>query len=205
MSVLILDPVEARTVRDAVRGGRGRVTEFWYGREVVPPVPNVEHAQLLFLLGAPFLDVVIRPGLGTVTQAVNVSDRADGWDKNYRAPDFLVYLTGNPAVNHGTHWQGGPDFLVEVLSRGERPRAKFRFYAAINTREVLLVHRRKAGWALELFQLQGGKLEPAGRSTLDAPAVLASGVLPLTFQLVPGPDRPRIRVAHPTDGRDWLA
>jgi hypothetical protein len=151
------------------------------------------------------LDVVIRPGLGTVTQAVNVSDRADGWDKNYRAPDFLVYLTGNPAVNHGTHWQGGPDFLVEVLSRGERPRAKFRFYAAINTREVLLVHRRKAGWALELFQLQGGKLEPAGRSTLDAPAVLASGVLPLTFQLVPGPDRPRIRVAHPTDGRDWLA
>jgi Uma2 family endonuclease len=205
VSLTILDPVEASRARRRIRRQSDRFTECWNGRVVVPPMPNTEHAQLQLLLAAPFHDVVVRPGLGVAMVATNVSDRADGWDKNYRGPDLLVYLNENPAVDHGTHWQGGPDFLVEILSRGERPRAKFRFYAAINTRQVLLVHRRKAGWALELFQLREGKLEPAGRSTPDAPDVLGSGVLPLTFQLVPGPDRPRIRVAHPTDGREWLA
>lgn len=203
MSITILDPAEARSLRRAVRGGDDRFTECWNGREVVPPLPNTEHAQLAFLFGAPLLDVVVRPGAGVASGPANVSDRADGWDKNYRGPDVLVYLTGNPAVNHGTHWQGGPDFLVEILGRGERPKAKFRFYAAIGTREVLLVHRGRH-WAVELYQLRAGKLQPAGRSDLVNPVVLVSGVLPLTFQLVAGPDRPQIRVAHQSDGRTWL-
>lgn len=204
MSITILDPAEAKAVRRRLWGGEERFEECWNGRIVVPPLPNVEHAQIQFLFGAPIMDVIVRPGLGTATHGCNVSDRADGWDHNYRGPDFLVYLTGNPAVNHGTHWQGGPDFLMEVLSRGEPPKAKFKFYAAIGTREVMLVCRPKKGWAIELYQLRAGKLQLAGRSDLTTPAVIPSGVLPLTFQLVAGPDRPQILVAHQSDGRTWL-
>lgn len=203
MSITILDPREARTARRRLRVGEGRFEECWNGRIVVPPLPNHEHYQIQFLFSAPMLDVVARPGLGVAAHGGNISDRADGWDKNFRGPDFLVYLTGNPAVKHENHWQGGPDFLMEVLSRGERPKAKFKFYAQIGTREVLLVHRRLA-WALELYQLRAGKLQLTGRSTLADPAVLVSGVLPLTFQLVPGPERPQILVAHAADDRTWL-
>lgn len=203
MSITILDPVEAKSAQRRLRVGEGRFEECWNGRIVVPPLPNVEHHQMQFLLSAPMLDVVVRPGLGFAAHGGNISDRADGWDKNFRGPDFLVYLNSNPAVQHENHWQGGPDFLVEILSRGERPKAKFKFYAKIGTREVLLVHRRQA-WALELYQLREGKLQLAGRSDLVAPAVLTSSTLPLTFQLVGGPDRPQILVAHPADGRTWL-
>ncbi len=202
MSITILDPAEARSARRRLRVGEGRFEECWNGRIVVPPLPNHVHYQFQFLLSAPMLDVVSRPGLGTAAHGGNVSDRADGWDKNFRGPDFIVYLHDNPAVKHENHWQGGPDFLVEVISPGERPRAKFPFYARINTREVLLVHRTP--WALELFQLRAGKLETAGRSDLITPAVLASSTLPLTFQLVAGSERPQMLVTHPSDGRTWL-
>ena len=204
MSVLILDPMDAKAyLRRHRREDGSRFDECWNGRVVVPPLPNSEHQQVQFLLGAPFLDVVIRPGLGQVFNGVNVSDRAKAkWTKNYRGPDLLAYLAGNPAIDHGTHWQGGPDFLVEILSRGERPKAKFGFYARINTREVLLVHRKP--WALELYRLRAGRLEPAGRSDLVLPAVLTSCTLPLTFHLVAGTPRPQILVTHSADGRTWL-
>ncbi|MFO0849460.1 MAG: Uma2 family endonuclease [Gemmataceae bacterium] len=202
--VLILDPLKASefAARRAAEGN-DHWDEVWNGRLVVPPLPNNEHQQIQFLLGAPFLEAVIGPGLGQVFAGVNISDRATGWDQNYRGPDLVVYLATNPAVNHGTHWQGGPDFLVEIISPGEKPRAKFGFYESVSTREVLIVHRDP--WYLELFGLVGGKLVSAGRSDLANPQLLTSGVVPLTFRLSPGTDRPRIEVTHPPTGRTWSA
>jgi Uma2 family endonuclease len=203
VSITILDPAEARAARRRLRNTDERFTECWNGREVVPPLPNRQHQRLAFRFGPPLYETVEVPGRGETYLGVNVSDRADKWRKNYRGPDVAVYLTGNPAVPHENHMQGGPDFLVEILSRGEQPKAKFQFYAKIGTREVLLVHRRRE-WALELFQLRTGKLELAGRSDLTAPAVLTSSTLSLTFQLVARPDRPHIQVEDPADGRTWL-
>lgn len=57
---------------------------------------------------------------------------------------------------------GGPDLAVEIISEGEDPHAKFAFYAAVNTREVLVVERDP--WAAELFTLLDGQLVSAGRS-----------------------------------------
>ena len=120
---------------------------------------------------------------------------------NYRNPDVVVFLSGTAAVDHGTHYLGGPDFVVEVISPGEPPTAKFAFYAAVGTKEVLVVHRDP--WRLELFALQDGRLELGGSSDLATPAVVASAALGLTFQLVPGPARPLIAVTHPATGRAW--
>lgn len=123
--------------------------------------------------------------------------------QNYRIPDAVVYLASNPALDRNSHWVGGPDLAVEIVSPGEDPHEKLDFYAGINTRELLIVDRNP--WSLELYQLASGQLQLAGRSDLSDPAVLASGVLPLTFQLQPATPRPRIVVAHIPTGQTWTA
>ena len=204
MSVLILDPLEARAFRRRLRKVDERFTECWNGRLVVPPLPNRQHQAIAFGFAPALHEAVVAPGAGQAYLGVNVSDRATGWKRNFRGPDVAVYLNGNPAVAHPAHMQGGPDFLVEILSRGERPKAKFRFYARIGTREVLLLYRRPS-WVVELFQLQAGKLELVGRSDLATPTVLASGTIPLAFQVVAGASRPQVLLTHPPTGRQWWA
>lgn len=207
MPILFVDPREAKEARDrfVTNGGNcdPRFTEVWEGVEVVPPIPNNEHQELVTNLMVPLYDSIRMPGLGKVYPGVNVSDRASGWTHNYRGPDLVVYLNNGSAVNHGTHWQGGPDFLVEILSPGERPYDKFDFYAKVNTREVMLVFRDP--WAVELHRLQAGRLVLAGRSDDANPTAVASSVLPLTFQLRTGAPRPVIEVVHTATGKMWTA
>ena len=197
MPLLVLDPVMQREFHDHYE----RFTETWDGVDVMPPMPNDEHQEVQFNFAAPLIEAVIEPKFGVVRMGVNITDRKTKWTKNYRGPDVVVYLDTNPAINHGTHWEGGPDFLVEIISDGEDPHAKFDFYAKVNTREVLIVERDP--WAVELFQLSGGKLVSAGRSDLANGVAVPSGVLPLTFRLVAGTPRPRIEVTA-TTGIQWL-
>lgn len=198
MPLLVLDPEIAREYRERF----DRFTESWDGVDVVAPLPNDEHQELQGALLMPLYDLFQVAGLGRVRPGVNVTDRHVGWRQNYRGPDVVVYLNGNPAVNHGTHWVGGPDFLVEIISEGEDPHAKFAFYAAVNTREVLVVERDP--WAVELFTLTGGQLVSAGRSDAANGAVLSSAALGLTFKLIAGTQRPRIEVTQPTTGKSWV-
>ena len=107
-----------------------RLTEVWEGVTVMSPAANTEHQNLVNALGSVFWAVVESPGLGLIHQGVNLSDRTPNWLENYRNPDVSVYLNGNPAVDHGTHYVGGPDLAVEVVSPGENPAAKFASYAA---------------------------------------------------------------------------
>ena len=203
-SVLILDPWFAEQFRiEHEAKGNTRFDEVWEGMLVVPPLPNDEHQDLQGTLYAPLLEVIQMAGLGKVRPGVNVTDRHSNWKENFRGPDVVVYLNSNPAINHGTHWEGGPDFLVEIISPGEEPHAKFDFYAKVNTREVLIVGRNP--WSLELHQLRNGRLEMAGTSDLFNSAVLTSSVLPLTFHLIPGPQRPKIEILHPPTGKRWEA
>lgn len=202
--VLLLDPWEVQeAISQREAAGKDRYDEVWEGLRVMPPMPNDEHQDIQGGIFAAVYDTVQVAGLGLARPGVNVSDRHVDWRKNYRSPDVVAYLDGNPAVNHGSHWVGGPDLAVEIISPGEDPLAKFDFYAAVHTREVLIVHRDP--WYLELFGLVGGKLVSAGRSDLADPQTLPSGTIPLTFRLVPGTDRPRIEVTHPPTGRTWSA
>ena len=104
---------------------------------------------------------------------------------------MVVYLPGNSAENWGTHWQGGPDFLVEIISPFDRSREKLPFYAKVGVREVLIVDRDP--WRLELYapRKKGSSMRLAAKSKIKGDA-LSSSVLPLTFALVPGKPRPRI-------------
>lgn len=177
--------------------------EMWDGVLVMSPIPGWEHQvlveDLVLALGA----VVRVPRLGHVLPGVNVSDVEAGWRQNYRVPDVAVYLDGNPAVYHEAHVQGGPDLAVEIVSLGEDPHAKLGFYAAVGTREVLIVNRL-AGYELGLFRLIDGVLTPAGTATPGV-GVLVSQAVGVTFALEPAGPRPAIVVTHPATGRTWRA
>ncbi len=198
----LLDPEEMRREilqRQAI--GADHHDEVWDGEYVMAPLPTDEHQEVVGGLTHVFYATIGLPRLGKVRPGVDVSDRADQWEHNYRCPDVVVYLQATKAQNHNTHWVGGPDFAVEVVSRYDQSRRKFDFYAKVDTRELLIVDRFP--WSLELFRLIDGVLSLVGKSTPDEPTVLASEVLPLNFRLNHGDERPTIEVSH-TDGvQSW--
>ena len=155
MPVMIFDPElerEIRTARDSCDAGRR--DEVWEGVLVVPPVANNEHQRLVMKFTLAFSYAVDFVAGDSVLPGCNVSDRDADWITNYREPDVAVYLATNPAKDSNTHWVGGPDVAVEVVSRGEDPRLKLDFYAKVNTRELLIVERNPVG---------GGDVPASGR------------------------------------------
>ena len=205
MTMLILDPADqARILERRRECGGDRSDEVWDGVYVMAPLANNEHQQIISRLTHCFEVVVSIAGRGIVQPGANVSDLAEDWEHNYRCPDVVVYLHTTAAVDHGTHWQGGPDFAVEVVSRHDRSRRKFEFYARIGLRELLIVDRFP--WMLELYRLNNAnEFDLVGRSTVEQPASLAGQVLPLSFRLQAGEKRPGIVIAH-TDGvQTWSA
>ncbi len=198
MSVLVLDPeIAGRLLAEREATDGAQHDEVWDGVYVMSPLPNIEHLVISAELWLVFRTVLNETNGGIAFNTVNVSDRVEGWEKNFREPDVAVVLKDNPAVNCGTHWRGGPDLVVEILSPNDRAREKFDFYARIGVREVLIIDR--APWRLELYRLADGELKPVGVSSLDQPDTLPSTVFPVVFRLVAGPERPQVEVTR-SDG-----
>jgi Uma2 family endonuclease len=195
MAIVSLEPGELkRLIRRRRRAGSDRWDEVWDGVYVMPPLADNEH-QRLGLEFAIDLRNVLGPDEGTqIFAGCNVSDQPKRWRRNYRCPDVAVFLAGNPAEDRGSHWFGGPDFAVEIISRFDRSREKFSFYARVGVRELLLVDRHP--WQLEFYRRIEDRWVLVGESALDSDAgPLRSEVLPVTFRLVSGRRRPRIEVA----------
>ena len=205
MNLVILDPAdESRIIARRREMDQDRFDEVWEGVYLMSPLANNEHQQIVSAFDRALGTIIVTPGLGIVQPGANVSDLAGDWEHNYRCPDVVVYLNSTTAIDHNTHWQGGPDFAVEVVSRYDRSRQKLDFYAKVHTRELLIVDRYP--WALELYRLSAaGTLDSVGRSTLDDPQVLMSEVLPLSFQLRPGEKRPTISIRHFDGVQSWSA
>jgi Uma2 family endonuclease len=201
MAMPVLDRAHEEQIRaERAELGIDRYDEVWDGVYLMSPLADVEHQLLVARLTYAIQAVFGLDSPNALCAGVNVSDRAEDWAQNYRIPDVAVFLEGTTAILRGTHWQGGPDFAVEITSEDDRSREKLPFYAKVGVRELLLVDREP--WALELYRLREGQLILIGRSTLDDTQALASEVLPLTFRISPGNPRPRIDVRH-RDGREW--
>ncbi len=204
MTTLIADPgVEQRLIAERRASGADRKDEVWDGVYIIMPDPNVEHQRLVMRLGVVFSDVVNPPAGGDVFPGLNLSDRAEDWKDNYRCPDVAVFLSGNTAQVFEAHICGPADFLVEIVSPSDKTRDKFDFYGGLGVRELLLIDRQP--WSLELYRLSGNELVPAGRSSVSQSDVIASAVLPLSFQLFPAQPRPEIRIAEIGGVRTWIA
>jgi Uma2 family endonuclease len=186
----------------AIRTAHGNLPhdEVWDGLLVLYPLPDNEHQEIKSQL---LLPLAATDNRGALRLGVNISDRREDWMTNFRCPDLVAYLPDNPATNHDTHWLGGPDFLVEIVSPGEDPRQKLDFYAKVKTREVLIVDRDP--WVVELYRFKRGKMVLVGKSDATKPAVLTSTALPLTFQMQPGTPRPTILISHTATKQTWTA
>ncbi len=203
MTMLIIDPIcEALVLEDRRAIGADRHDEVWDGVYVVPPIADNEHQQIGARLTSIYDYVLGWSQTCQIRLGTNVSDQAHGWRKNYRCPDVAVFLARTKARNKRTHWLGGPDHAVEVISPDDRTRDKLPFYEKVGTREVLLVDRDP--WALELYRLRSNRLKLVGKCTLAKKDVLQSSVLPLTYTLVPAKPRPKIQVTHRQTGQKWL-
>ncbi len=181
--------------------GADRYDEVWEGVRIVTPMPNHEHQVLVGRLTRILDEIVSDRNLGCVVPGVNISDRIENWQSNYRIPDVAVFLHTTESLNYDTFWFGGPDFAIEVTSPEENTPEKLSFYGKVGTRELLVVERRP--WRLELFRLQGTSLSPAGETTIGNPAVLTSTVLGAEFSLVDASPRPQIVVRLPAIDRSW--
>ena len=204
MDVLISDPAVSRRLilrRRAI--GADRHDEVWDGVYIMSPEANDEHQDLADTIRYALQTCVKYAGLGLVRSGANISDREEKWTRNFRVPDVAVFLNGTTAINKRTHWLGGPDLAVEIISPNDRSRRKFDFYAKVGVRELLLVDRKP--WALELYRLRDGVLVLVGKSDLDQPNVLVSEVVPLTFQLAAGDPRPTIEMVHADGVQRWSA
>ena len=208
MTAMILDEDLVRDLRRRRKeSGADRWDEVWDGVYVMAAMPNDQHQGIVGRLTT-FLTLAVElSGLGLVRPGVNVSTERVHWKRNYRCPDLVVYLNENRAENCGTHWFGGPDLAVEIVSPGEDPHAKLDFYAKVGTRELLIVNRDP--WLLELFRLAEGKLLSVGLSRLAADASLGDALqttsVLFTWRLVAGKDRPEIEVVNAESGQTWHA
>lgn len=177
--VRILEPLIAR---DFIRERQGRCVdgpdEVWEGVYVVPPLANNAHQRLVGAYTSILTEVVANAG--QVQPGANVSDRRSGWSHSFRGPDVVVVLNGGIAEDCGTHWFGGPDFLVEVESPRDPIPEKLEFYAKIKVREVLVIHRETR--QMTLYRHDGERLVPVPPTDRDGKKWLVSAVVPLAFR-----------------------
>lgn len=193
-----------RILRQRRISGGDRWDEVWNGVYVMSPIADNEHQELGYQL-AKCIESVLSDSQPSVRvfPGCNVSDRLEDWTKNYRCPDVAVFLPGNPAKDCRSHWLGGPDFAVEIVSRGDRSRKKFQFYAKAGVRELLIVNRRP--WRLDLYHRTANDWTLAGQSTPENGIEIQSRVLSLTLRLIPDQPRPKIELSRVPDGKTWLA
>lgn len=181
--------------------GADRYDEVWEGVYIMSPIANNEHQELIAFLTEVLGEIVRRGRLGIVLPGTNITDREDDWTQNYRVPDVAVFLNSTRAQNRGTHWLGGPDFGIEIVSPDDNSHEKIPFYESVNTRELLILDRDP--WSLEMFRLEAGQLLSAGKVVPNDPNSVVSGIVGLTFQLVSADERPGLIVKHSVSDKEW--
>ena len=129
--------------------GLDRRDEMWEGVLHMTPPPSVEHQRILDDLIF-FLKQLPTATRGTVRSGIGVF-RAD---KDYRVPDLTFVRSGREALFHEAGIRaGGPDAVIEIRSPDDETYEKLPFFAAIGTREVVVIDRDTK--RVEIFRLAG--------------------------------------------------
>jgi Uma2 family endonuclease len=204
MTMLIADPWLEEQLREQRKAcGGDHHDEVWEGVYFMAPLPNDEHQDLVMSLGVALHAAVAAAGLGKVRPGVNLAGRREDWERDYRAPDVVVFLKTTKAKNYGTFWCGAADFVVEIASPGDRSHEKISFYSRLGVVELLIVNRDP--WSLELFRQREGRLEKVGEVLPGDGRTLTSTVVPLEFRLLAAEPRPQIEAVHTETRQQWIA
>ena len=146
----VLSHISEAELAERKAWGLDRRDEMWEGVLHMTPAPSVEHQRVieeLILFLKPLLRSTAR---GALRAGINVF-RAD---KDYRIPDLTFVAAGREAVvaEDGTRG-GGPDAVIEIRSPDDESYEKLPFYAAIGTREAIVIDRDSK--RTEIFRLAG--------------------------------------------------
>ena len=202
MAMLIHDErLEKRLQSERAALGGDRFDEVWEGVYVMAAAPNHEHQELVASLTHVLYQIVKARGLGSVLPGVNVSDRVDNWQDNYRIPDVAVLLNNSHAENRGAFWFGGPDFAVEIASANDQTRQKLGFYANVGTRELLIIERDP--WQMELFRNDGETFVSAGLVKPADEVLMESEVVSLQLRFGSNSEAISIEAIDTVDGKSW--
>jgi Uma2 family endonuclease len=203
MSVLVLNKNwAAKVLAEREAAGEATRDEVWDGVTVIMPEANIEHDDTAGFFYRTFWTVFGTNPANRIHYRVNVSDRVVDWTKNYRIPDTMVFLEGNSARACGTHYCGGPDIALEVVSPDDRSRDKLDFFSKIGTRVVLILDRDP--WQLELYELEGGRLRLIGSIEPGDGRTVSSSVVPFRFELSPASPQPKIKIVHTQSLQEWV-
>jgi Uma2 family endonuclease len=200
MMVLNREITESILEQRRALGNRTR-DEVWDGVTYIMPEPGNEHEQIALFFGSVFYQAFCLGTSNVVQGTANISDQIVDWTDNYRNPDMAYFSSNCAAVDHGSFWSGGPDFLLEIISPDDMSRDKLPFYASVGTREVLILDRDP--WQLELYQLRRGKLRLVGTAKPGDGQLLPSQVVPLSFALGRAKRRPKIVIAQTESEQQW--
>jgi Uma2 family endonuclease len=164
------------------RLGADRWDEMWDGVLHMVPSPSGWHQSLGSELHLVLAPVAKTRGLRALYEtAVHTPGRID---RDYRQPDLVFF---KPEAFHDRGVVGAPELVVEILSPDDESYDKLPWYAALGTREVLIVDPITR--AVDLFVLRDGKLVRAETAR--------SEVLDATFARIDGP-RLRVSIAGVT-------
>ena len=189
----ILDPAQARAfIVDRMRRGIDKYDEVWDGVYVVVAFPSNDHQRLVGRFTVILDEVLVQTHRGEVLPGANVSDRVEDWPQNHRGPDVVAVMKDTTAVDCGTHWLGGPDFLVEIRSPGDDSLLRLPFYSKVGVRELLVVDRDPRH--LRLFRHDGVELRLVGESEAADAVWLESEVVPLAFRWKKSKEGPRTEI-----------
>jgi Uma2 family endonuclease len=203
MATMILDRLlEQRLRAERAASGADRYDEVWEGVYMMAPMPSHEHQRIVGRWTRILDQIVTDAGRGEVVPGVNVSDRVDQWQQNYRVPDVAAFFTDTQAINHGSFWHGGPDFVIEVVSPDDRTRDKIDFYGKVATRELLLVDVSVA--RMELYRRNDHRLQLAEVAEIDAESVVASTMIGFQAMWTQEGGRPRMHARELNSEREWL-
>lgn len=199
MTMLILDKyVEEQIIADRQAKGHDAHDEVWNGVYVVMPIRDIEHQEIRTDLGCILDREMGMKGQADVILGVNVSDRDQDWEQNYRCPDLVVFLPDTKAILRDAHSFGGPDFVVEIASEHDRCWDKVDFYAKVKTKELLIIDRNP--WQITLLRLTDVEMKEVGVSTSQVQEELRSEVIPFSFRMVAQFTWPAIEIKNLSTG-----
>jgi Uma2 family endonuclease len=170
--------------------GLDRWDEMWDGVLHMTPAPGLEHQRMLGrLIG--FLEAHLRTtGRGQVFAGINVFREA----MDYRIPDLTFVAAGRERLLHQDGVRGGgPDAVIEIHSPHDESYEKLPFYAALGTREVVVIDRDRK--RPEVHRLVGSEYLVVSP---DADGWLRSEAMNVRFRLVQG-QPPRLSIEDAVD------
>ncbi len=170
--------------------GLDRWDEMWEGVLHMTPAPSLEHQRILDELIVFLAAHMKTTGRGTLRSGINVFREST----NFRIPDLTFVAQGRERIFSADGVRGGgPDAVIEIRSPEDETYDKLPFYAALGTREVIVIDRDTK--RPEIYRLAGAQyvaLQP------DAAGWLRSEAMTVRFRLENQPPA-RLRVEDAVD------